>query len=82
MRRFKKGDIVKCIDNTHLITGPNGELLTMGKNYELLKVTYDEISGPNIVYVMNDLGYEDMYRMKRFVLTSEIRRETIEEILS
>lgn len=82
MRRLKKGDVVKCIDVKKLITGPNG-ILTLGKNYEILKEEYDDdLTEPiNIIYVINDLGYIDHYRMDRFEEVSEIRRKIIEEIL-
>lgn len=81
MRRIKKGDIIRCIDVNHLII-VGDSLLTIGKDYKVINVHYDGINGPDIVYVLNDSGYEDHYRMRRFILVCEVRRETIDEILS
>lgn len=74
---FKKGDLVKCVNN---YPHGNGEPsnLTINKSYKIIGIFNLSI------YVTNDLGNRNYsYRKDRFVLDIEkIRNETIDNILS
>lgn len=74
MGRFKKGDIVRCINGLY-------ELLSYGKTYEVLD-TEEGADDKQLIKIVDNQGFNSNFLSQRFVLDiMSNRNKVIDDIL-
>lgn len=75
-KKFRKGDIVKCIDDDR-----KNRLLTIGKLYTVINGDISLFSGGHFIYLIADDGCRHSFYTTRFELDIKyVRREKLKRI--